>query len=418
MYHRERLPDELNLKVGARVVLLKNIDTEHGWVNGSLCDIIAITGNVIIVQNIVTKKTLPVCKMKQTLSIRGGIYTVVRQQYPLMLGWALTTHKVQGLTLSSAAIDLNESFFASGQAYVALSRVKSLEDLHLLSFDPKAIFFAPEIRDVLEDIHARDVIRGKDDIQSFPQHTPISDKGKSNILKATTTAKRKLYNTPAKKPPSTEIHAPPLKKARHDDISLSTEPRIQVPTMDPHRVLTLQEPSKSTNNQALLSNGRSRHSVGGQGDCFYRCISFCLYGTEIHHMTIHSEICHFLQRYADHFFQYSDSNTEEEFNRYIINQQNQGVWATQVEIFACATWLQVPLYIYISQPERDYYAWLLHKPKFPLDHNPFLCNYYLTLVNDSNTHYDVILPVEQKCNCQLPPPQLEGNSQGSIIDIT
>lgn len=51
-FHRERLEDSLTLKVGARVVLCKNIDTEHGWLNGTIAIVTSIHNNCITIENI------------------------------------------------------------------------------------------------------------------------------------------------------------------------------------------------------------------------------------------------------------------------------------------------------------------------------------------------------------------------------
>jgi ATP-dependent exoDNAse (exonuclease V) alpha subunit len=53
------------------------------------------------------------------------------KQFPLKLGWAVTIHKAQGLTLQSCSVDLGSGAFATGQTYVALSRCKTMDTLNL-----------------------------------------------------------------------------------------------------------------------------------------------------------------------------------------------------------------------------------------------------------------------------------------------
>ena len=64
---------------------------------------------------------------------------IERTQYPLTLAWSATIHKVQGQTLDKVVASFDGGRFTAGQAYVALSRVKSLSGLHLRSFDPEKI---------------------------------------------------------------------------------------------------------------------------------------------------------------------------------------------------------------------------------------------------------------------------------------
>ena len=62
-----------------------------------------------------------------------------RKQYPLILAFAITIHKCQGLSLDTAIIDLSQEVFGDGMAYVALSRVHTLSGLHLITLDPGCI---------------------------------------------------------------------------------------------------------------------------------------------------------------------------------------------------------------------------------------------------------------------------------------
>lgn len=120
---------ELTLKVGAQVMLITNLDQERGLVNGSRG---VVTGFKELVN-------WPIVRFKneQYVTIEQNIWKsehdkpVERSQIPLRLAYALTIHKAQGATLDCALIDIGMNTFEYGQAYVALSRLKSLDSLYI-----------------------------------------------------------------------------------------------------------------------------------------------------------------------------------------------------------------------------------------------------------------------------------------------
>lgn len=65
-------------------------------------------------------------------------------QYPLVLAWAISIHKSQGMSLPSAILNIGQAF-APGQGYVALSRLASLEGMHLYSYHPNNIKTDPKV---------------------------------------------------------------------------------------------------------------------------------------------------------------------------------------------------------------------------------------------------------------------------------
>ena len=69
----------------------------------------------------------------------------------------MTVHRVQGLTVEKAIVTLNNNFFESGQAYVALSRVRKLDDLVLWNFSRNAIMLSPYYKQLLKWCDSVDV---------------------------------------------------------------------------------------------------------------------------------------------------------------------------------------------------------------------------------------------------------------------
>jgi hypothetical protein len=133
-------PRNLRIKEGAKVMFIKN-DSEGRWVNGTV-------GKVIDCKD-KKRKVIKVEVAGKTLSVKREEWNKIRyvyddyddemeeeivssfKQFPLKLGWAVTIHKAQGLTLESCSIDLGQGAFATGQTYVALSRCKTLGSVNL-----------------------------------------------------------------------------------------------------------------------------------------------------------------------------------------------------------------------------------------------------------------------------------------------
>jgi len=137
-------PELLQLKVGAQIMLLTN---EKNWVNGTLAQVINILYHDVIIARSTEGNILEITRH----TWEKGKYEVVDKfnkngdmvasleksisgvfvQYPIKLAWAVTIHKSQGQTFDRAVVDLSQGAFATGQAYVALSRVRSYEGLSL-----------------------------------------------------------------------------------------------------------------------------------------------------------------------------------------------------------------------------------------------------------------------------------------------
>lgn len=133
--------EELTLKRGAHVMSTTNIkddDDENLLVcNGSQGIVIAFderSGFPVVKFNNGYKNIMRP-KIWKSEKIPGlGI-----SQIPLILSWAMTIHKSQGVTLDNAEIDVGSNIFECGQSYVALSRLRSLEGLYLKTFDVNKI---------------------------------------------------------------------------------------------------------------------------------------------------------------------------------------------------------------------------------------------------------------------------------------
>ncbi len=142
---------KLVLKKGAQIMLLNN-DPEGKWVNGDLAKIIK-TGydfvrvlfddggleDIRSIKRDSVKFTFNEATEKVEPEVVGSF-----TQLPIKLAWAVTIHKGQGKTFDKLHLDFGTGLFASGQAYVALSRCRTLEGITLTSLLKKDYIFTDD----------------------------------------------------------------------------------------------------------------------------------------------------------------------------------------------------------------------------------------------------------------------------------
>jgi ATP-dependent DNA helicase PIF1 len=139
----------LELRVGAQVMLIVNLDQERGLVNGSRGIVTGYSpGGLPLVRFL--GRTDPEIIDRHNWWLSEPNECIGRAQIPLRVAYAITIHKSQGATLDSALIDIGSSTFEYGQAYVALSRCRSLESLYIFKLDRMKILCHPKVREFYE----------------------------------------------------------------------------------------------------------------------------------------------------------------------------------------------------------------------------------------------------------------------------
>jgi ATP-dependent exoDNAse (exonuclease V) alpha subunit len=134
-------PSALELKAGAEVMFVVN-NPAMGYVNGTRGQVTGFRGNLPVVR-LTTGRTITVEPFSWVL-VEDGRERAEVVQLPLRLGWAITVHKSQGMSLDAAVIDLRKSF-TPGMGYVALSRVRSLDGIYLTGINKMALQLNPEV---------------------------------------------------------------------------------------------------------------------------------------------------------------------------------------------------------------------------------------------------------------------------------
>jgi ATP-dependent DNA helicase PIF1 len=142
-------PEVLQLCKGAQVMLLKNLDLQHGLANGSRGVISGFIDELPLVKFMNGEERI--IGMEEWEVIENEKHLLSVRQLPLKIAYALSIHKSQGASLDYAEIDLN-NIFEYGQAYVALSRVKSLKGLSIIDINYENICCHPKALEFYEKL--------------------------------------------------------------------------------------------------------------------------------------------------------------------------------------------------------------------------------------------------------------------------
>ena len=397
------LEAKLELAVGARVMLRRNINTKDGLVNGSIGSVTAITPHCVTVKFDHIPEPYPIQRVKSKFMLMKTFY-VYRKQFPLILAYAVTIHKCQRLSLDSAIIDLSSKVFSPGMAYVALSRVRSLSGLHLTHFDPASIIVS---NSCLEEINRLRSIYRKDlPLYNIP-------KNKSSSRKRKFAVKLDEEPPPAKKPciekqkPKRKLSLqkestksnPPKKSKRDTDtdcVYTGTESGTQHTTWPDLRFFPVNEDwqRQACNILGLEFRGAFNHGhdrggpdtiltrpdcrslkrIVGDGNCLFRSLCYIITGSEEQHFALRTAIVQHMLSIPYMFVGYGTDGQPncvslfchphhyESVEEYVrqTRMDFDRVWGTNVEMACLAHILRAPVYCYDAS--QRYHIWAAYFP--------------------------------------------------------
>lgn len=163
-----KAPQALTLRIGAQVMLLKNLSASEGLVNGARGSVIGFekaNGRSAFYPHLPVVKFQVFVGSEKREEVRtithdswdikqGDRVLASRIQIPLILAWAISIHKSQGMTIPLLEVSFHK-MFEYGQGYVALSRATCLQGLTLQSFAAQAVRAHPKVKVFYEELSAR-----------------------------------------------------------------------------------------------------------------------------------------------------------------------------------------------------------------------------------------------------------------------
>jgi ATP-dependent DNA helicase PIF1 len=409
----------IELGIGCRVMLRRNINVSIGLVNGSLGTVTGFKWSAlrreplsegelpeqVLVEfddpEIAAKypnavgKSIPISPI--TVSFQGKKGKIInRKMIPLILSWAVTIHKMQGVTLEKAVVELN--CFGHAMEYVALSRVKSLEGLAISYINLKRFErnnFTSE--EALEEINRQLSLKSnqKDYNSTEKANKLIENKKKTKELieKIKETKKSKAHKpkknkksspskkTPEKPPENHKIPPTPVEdKRRADREREEIEEREnqelvailrfieQVRTLDDF-IYPTNKPHNNYFDRVLVKNGLINRGrvvyANDDGNCFYNSLSLLYFGNE-DRQALFRKGCILIINQNRAYFEELLSRDNRDFDTYVAQHSRDLFLANEIIILAASMLCNRPLFSYSSDGQASFYVDLETRNKTPL----------------------------------------------------
>ena len=409
-------------------MLRRNLDTKAGLVNGAIGIVLSIASNHVTVQFDHVSTPYDVERVKSKFMVMKNFY-VYRKQFPLILAYAVTIHKCQGLSLDCAIVDLSDQVFSEGMAYVALSRVRTLEGLFLTAFNPKSLIVS--VSSLKEVNRLRQIYRNDLPLYNIP--SPTKRKRKLTGVSEVPTAKRVSTESvtpgpsvdvkPRIKRKSTVVsEVPSAKKVCAESVTpgpststvvdddcvitgeVSESPLKFYPVTIDWQKRACQQLGLQYHAPTRVRPGgpnvplthpdmRSLKRIQGDGNCLFRALSYIITGCEEQHMAVRNaildhmvSIAHFLL--GHHLLNYDSIQT------YIVasGMDKEYTWGTDIEMLTLSHLLNTPIVSYSEQ----FGNWQRYSPhnvdRTLRDEISHMCMYLL----HSHNHFTVVCSVRKR----------------------
>ncbi|XP_071137190.1 uncharacterized protein [Mytilus edulis] len=371
------LPKTITIHEGAKVMITRNLNIQDHVVNGTVGYLKSVHKNVVMVQRLDSDELIPVSKVKQKVIIPFTKTPVYRIQYPLIVAYACTVHRMQGATLDSAFIHLDDSFFAPGQAYVALSRVKSLQGLHIIKFSTAAFKTNNEVCKMLWSAEKNGSLYVVSSTDSSSNKTMLNEQACSNSSKLPQLEKSSCKKTISLNPSNMSnlsadnIVTTSTALSRRITVQLCRNISELQKSLTTHEFLldqladSLQQLTAVANPNLRVSGNVRRechptfleHFVPIQtpprGNCLWDMISISLcqqpkYMQALRILTVYTIIKH--QNIFKSFLQSDNAlstlSIDEQYQQLILTARTPKQWGNEYHLYALCIILKRPIYIY------------------------------------------------------------------------